>query len=97
MSKKEQKIEKKKEPTKAEIKKICQDIVLVGQLEEQRNQLEIELMNARQQIGIWQQKASQLEGGIATLNLALEKKVTPKTLIMDNQHEIKDKKDESGS
>lgn len=91
---KKEEIQEKK-PIEAEIKKICQNIVLVSQLEEQRNQLQIELMNGRQQLAIWERRVSQMEGGIATLNLAIEKKLTPKTLIMDNQHEIKDKKDGS--
>lgn len=85
----------KKESPKAEIKKICQDIVLISEIEEQRNQLEIELMNARQQFASWERKISQIEGAIANCNILVEKKTRPKTLIMDNK--VEDKKDEPGS
>ncbi len=89
-------IKTKKSP-KSEIKKVCEEVVLVSEIEGHLARMDIELMNAKQQVIVWQTKAAQIEGAIAGYNTILETKKTPHTLVMTDNHSNKEKKDESGS
>jgi len=71
---------------KDKIAKVCKEIVLQEEIIKQKQQIEQQLAQARQQLVFWDTKIKQLSGALANCNAILEKSQKAKVLELEGDN-----------